>query len=54
MKEYVDQSLEWEMMKDRYGSTNVDDIIRSPLFLSEFEDWIAAQEQALHKDEFSF
>lgn len=54
MEEYTDQSLEWEMMRDKYGSINVEDIVRSPLFLAEFQDWIDAQEHALAQREFVF
>ena len=54
MEEHTDQSLEWEMMRDKYGSINVEDIVRSPLFLADFQDWIDAQEHALAQSEFVF
>lgn len=40
-----------EMLMDRYHSDSISEIVKSPLFIAEFEDWVEAMEKNLSKED---
>lgn len=49
----VDKSLEKqlaEMLMERYHSDDISEIVNSPLFIAEFEDWVQTMEKELSEE----